>query len=171
MKKLICAVAMLAAAGPAFAQGQPGQRTTDNPINPFSDCGIGAALFPDTAWAAVITNVTWDVGTTAVISAVSSPNTCNGGQAKTAMYITSTYASLEADTAVGEGKYLTGLADVMTCDANVRPQLFQRVRAEMKDVLAQPNFANQEKIKKAEAYFLVADQIAREEFSSSCYRS
>ncbi len=40
--------------------------------NPFSDCGIGAALFKDTKWAAVSSNVIWDIGTTAVTSATAS---------------------------------------------------------------------------------------------------
>ena len=34
--------------------------------NPYTDCGIGAALFPNTNWAAVTSNVIWDAGTTAV---------------------------------------------------------------------------------------------------------
>ncbi len=170
MKTVMMALAALALAGNAYAQVEPGKQTTDRPINPFSDCGLGAAFFPnsDQAWAAIITNVTWDLGTTAVISAVSSPNTCNGGRVKTAMYITQTYASLEAETAVGEGKYLTAMADVMACDSAARPALFTRVRGEMAGVMSAPGFAEQDKIKKAEAYFNVVDRVARDEFATSC---
>ena len=48
--------------------------------NPYTDCGIGAALFPNTNWAAVTSNATWDAGTTAVISATASEDTCSGGE-------------------------------------------------------------------------------------------
>ena len=37
--------------------------------NPFSDYGIGAALFPTSDVGATVSNVNWDVGTTAVASA------------------------------------------------------------------------------------------------------
>ncbi len=170
MKFITSALVAIALAGNAYAQVEPGKQTTDRPINPFSDCGLGAAFFPnsDQAWLAIITNITWDVGTTAVISAVSSPNTCSGGRVKTAMYITSTYASLEAETAVGEGKYLTAMADVMQCEASVRPALFTRVRAEMAGVMSAAGFADQDKVKKAEAYFNVVDRVSRNEFANAC---
>ena len=50
-----------------------------NAANPYVDCGIGAALFPNTDWAAVTSNVIWDAGTTALISATASEDTCSGG--------------------------------------------------------------------------------------------
>jgi hypothetical protein len=168
MKMAISGLAAIAFAGMAHAQAPGGD---GKPINPFSDCGIGAALFPDTAWAAVISNVTWDVGTTAVTSAVASPNTCNGGRTETASFINSTFASLEVDTAVGEGKYLEALADVMTCDAAVRPQLFSQVRMGLADAMTTPEYAEMETVKKAEIYFNIADNLARKDFEGACYKS
>lgn len=168
MRNFLLAAAAMALALPAYAQ--EGGAPVPRQINPFSDCGIGAAFFPnaENAWAAVITNVTWDVGTTAVISAVSSPNTCTGGRVKTAMYITQTYASLEAETAVGEGKYLTAMADVMQCSEGVRTKLFNRVRAEVGNAMAVPGFADRESVAKAEIYFDVVDRIASSEFKDAC---
>jgi len=169
MKFALLGLAALFGAGAAHAQA-PAAEKPERIINPFSDCGIGAALVssPDMKWLAVTTNVTWDVGTTAVISAVSSPNTCNGGRAETAQYITKTYASLEAETAVGEGKYLQAMADVMVCSAEVRPVLFQRVRQEMAPVMSQTGFADMDRVKKAETYFNVVDRLAANEFAASC---
>lgn len=169
MKLALLSLAALVAAGAGVAQAQTPAKS-DRIINPFSDCGLGAAFFPnkDQAAFAITTNITWDVGTTAVISAVSSPNTCNGGRAQTAQLITKTYASLEAETAVGEGKYLEAMADVMACTTEVRPVLFQRVRAEMGSVMVQPGYADLDRVKKAEAYFNVVDQLAKSEFSDTC---
>lgn len=170
MKRTLLALAIAALAATGAAHAQQGDASPDRIINPFSDCGLGAALFPnpDAAWAAITTNVTWDVGTTAVISAVSSPNTCNGGRAHTAQYITRTYASLETETAAGEGMYLEGMADVMSCEASVRPELFQRVRAEMATVMAAPGYAELDHVRKAEAYFNVVDGVAQKDFAASC---
>ena len=39
--------------------------------NPYTDCGIGAALFPNTHWAAATSNVIFDLGITAITSATS----------------------------------------------------------------------------------------------------
>ena len=71
--------------------------------NPYTDCGIGAALFPNTNWAAVTSNVTWDAGTTAVISATASEDTCSGGEAQTAMLIHDKLEGLETDIMTGSG--------------------------------------------------------------------
>jgi hypothetical protein len=125
-------------------------------------------LFPDTNWAAVSSNVIWDIGTTAVISAVSSPGTCNGGRVKTAYYITTSYASLETETSVGEGTHLNALADLMKCKTDARPALFVRVRSEMAKEMAAPGFATQDRVKKSEAYFNVVDRLTRNEFESAC---
>ena len=71
----IFTVAMLAASPLSMAQADVKAKPGSGP-NPFSDCGIGAALFPDTSWAAVTSNITWDIGTTALTSATMSPGTC-----------------------------------------------------------------------------------------------
>ena len=80
--------------------------------NPFTDCGIGAALFPNTGWAAVTSNVIWDVGTTAVISATASPETCSGSSAQAAKFINDTYDSVIEDTARGDGEYVATLLEI-----------------------------------------------------------
>ena len=36
-------------------------KTAGSGPNPYTDCGIGAALFSDTHWAAVTSNVIWDL--------------------------------------------------------------------------------------------------------------
>ena len=83
--------------------------------NPWLDCGIGAMAFPGDEhepWAAV-SNVTWDWGTTAVTSAVSSPDSCSGlSNVAMAAFVQTTFASLETDLAKGQGETLDALANV-----------------------------------------------------------
>ena len=53
----------------------------------YTDCGLGALIAPRTPAVAAVTNVTFDLGTTAIISNVSSPETCQGGKALAAAFI------------------------------------------------------------------------------------
>ena len=87
--------------------------------NPYSDCGIGAAIFPDNGAAATISNVIWDVGSTAITSATLSPDTCSAGSADTAKFILETIDNLESDIAMGKGEHVDALAGLMQCDASI----------------------------------------------------
>lgn len=87
--------------------------------NPYSNCGIGGAIFPTVSWAAATSNVIWDLGTTAVSSATLSPETCNSKTVAMAEFIQGSYASLETDILKGRGDYLTGLSEVSGCSGEI----------------------------------------------------
>lgn len=81
-------------------------------INPWQDCGIGAIIFEDNGAAAAISNIIWDLGTTAVTSATVSKETCKGDFVVTALYINENYEQIETDLAIGEGQHLTAMLDM-----------------------------------------------------------
>lgn len=54
-------------------------------INAWKHCGIGAMIFNDNETAAAISNVIWDLGTTALSSKISSQESCEGAAAQTAV--------------------------------------------------------------------------------------
>jgi hypothetical protein len=139
--------------------------------NPFSDCGIGAALFPKTPIAAVLSNVIWDVGVTAVISAVSSKETCNGKRETAALYITNTYAGLEIDAAKGEGPYLATLASVMNCNDSAKTELYRAARVGLADTMSRADFGKMTHVEKAERLFNVVDKAATTDLAGRCYVS
>src|SRR5258708_18836019 len=89
--------------------------------NPYTDCGIGAALFSDTKWAAVTSNVIWDLGTTAVISATASPQTCQGKKVAPARFIDATYPSLPEEPPPGHGEHLTPVLNTLKSPSNPPP--------------------------------------------------
>ncbi len=72
----------------------------------YTECGLGAMIAPRNEAVAAVTNVTWDLGTTAVSSNVSSPDSCSGGKQKAAAFIHDAYASLKTDLASGYGAHL-----------------------------------------------------------------
>ena len=110
MKSLLTVVAV---ASGAMALSTAQSQEMRDTINPWLDCGIGAMIFPDdnVEVGAGISNVIWDLGTTAVTSAQSSPDTCNGtSNVKMAEFIQRTYPTLEAELAKGYGDNLSALA-------------------------------------------------------------
>lgn len=114
MTKLLTALSVGAAAVFTISAAQA-QTMRDEP-NPWLDCGIGAMIFPDDNLevGAGISNIIWDLGTTAVTSAQSSPDTCNGtSNVRMAVFIERTYPTLEAEIAKGRGENLDALAEMV----------------------------------------------------------
>lgn len=160
------ALSTMMTAAPAAAGDEAGSGP-----NPFSDCGIGAALFPNTPVAAVLSNVIWDVGTTAVISAVSSKDTCSGKRVTAALYISQTYAGLEIDAARGEGQYLDTLASVMGCDESAKTELYHAARTGLTANMSRADFGALTQVEKAELLFNVVDRAASKDLAGRCYVS
>jgi hypothetical protein len=127
-------------------------------LNPWQDCGIGAMVFPSNEVAAAISNVIWDLGTTAVSSNASSQNNCASDQAKTAMFIQATLPILEQEIATGEGEYVTAMLELRGCAATSHTAIISAVR---KDI-AMKSTDNAEAL-----YNVLEDQVAVN-FSDSC---
>lgn len=154
-KKAAILTALLAMTqAPAFAEGS---KAPGSGPNPFSDCGIGAALFSDTKWAAVTSNVIWDVGTTAVTSATASPETCSGKQVAAAAFINNTYEELAEQTARGEGEHLSALMNIFECGATQQGRAISATREAMAEVVAQPHYATQDRTQKASRFYEVVN--------------
>jgi len=116
MTKLLRVVTLSVSAAALFTTAASAQTTMRDQPNPWLDCGIGAMIFPDDNLevGAGISNVIWDLGTTAVTSASSSPDTCNGlSNVKMAVFIERTYETLESEIAKGEGENLEALAEMV----------------------------------------------------------
>jgi len=137
----------------------------------YTECGIGAIIAPNTPVVAAITNVTWDLGTTAISSNMTSPETCAGGKAKTAAFIHDSYASLEKDLARGSGEYLDTLMVMAGCDEETRQAFSIALRNDFGSSIATDNYTSQTRFEKAEnLYNLVYKQIEGQ-FSASCSNS
>ena len=132
--------------------------------NPYSECGIGAAIFPDTHWAAATSNVIWDLGSTAITSATASPETCSGAPVAAAMFINSSYDSLAEETARGEGEHLSAMLDIVGCSSIEQPAAAARIRSEMADAVTADGYAGQTRLEKSSAYY---DMMQRS-VSASC---
>ena len=57
----------------------------------YTECGLGAMIAPRNEAVAAVTNVTWDLGTTAISSDISSQDSCQGGKVKVRVFINNSY--------------------------------------------------------------------------------
>lgn len=164
IKKLLLSASLAAAAFgtcvPAFAQDKaPGSGP-----NPYADCGIGAALFSETKWAAVTSNVIWDLGITAVTSATMSPQTCSGKKVVAALFIRDTYDKLAEETASGQGEHLTTALNLFGCRAQQHAAAAQQVRGAMGQTVSAPGYSDRPAIDKAAGFYAIIETAA----SSAC---
>lgn len=143
---------------------KPVDKTPGSGPNPYADCGIGAALFTETKWAAVISNVIWDLGTTAVTSATASPQTCSGKTVAAALFIHHTYDKLAEETASGQGEHLTTVLNIFECDSVRHANAIRQIRGAMGHAVATPNYIDQPHIDKASNFYSIVENAV----SASC---
>lgn len=155
---LVGALAVLCSVG-AQAQEADKKAVGAGP-NPYVDCGIGAALFPDTHWAAVTSNVIWDAGTTALTSATMSPQTCSGKKVAAALFIRDSYEQLAEETAQGQGEHLATVLGMMECSGTQQQAAAAITRENMGQVVRQADFATLPRIEKAARFYNAVQSAA-----------
>lgn len=125
----------------------------DNDLNAWQKCGIGAMVFENNGAAAAISNIIWDLGTTAVTSKLSSAETCNGKDVKTAMYIKQSYNNIIQETAQGEGKHLTAMLDMYNVAEQERAATLAALRLHSATMVSSEDYSTVSISNKAQAYY------------------
>lgn len=162
MKKLIVAAAIMAAA--AFA---PRAQARDfGQI--YTQCGLGGLIAGSVPVLAVITNITWDLGTTAISSEATTPESCHGGAAKTAAFINQAAPQLEQDLARGQGQHLTALLELSGCSAEAQPAITSALRSDLSRSLAAPGAAVRSGYQQAEALYDLYTARLQADFAQVC---
>ncbi|GGF77356.1 DUF3015 family protein [Alteromonas lipolytica] len=128
-KKLTMAAALMTAT-------LSGQTMAQENINPWKHCGIGAIIFDDNGTAAAISNIIWDLGTTAVSSKVSSADSCSGKLVTAAVFIQDNFKKVMEETSQGEGEHLVAMMDILQVEQAQRSQVIAAVRADMAKAVA-----------------------------------
>jgi len=121
-------------------------------VNPYRDCGIGAAIFKNDT-GATISNVLWDLGTTAITSATASPDTCEGSEVAAAEFIIETYANLVEETAKGSGDHLNALLQIAGVAQEKQALVTSALRDAIAEVVSQPSYVDSSAVDRASAYF------------------
>ncbi len=121
----------------------------------YTECGLGAMIAPSNEAVAAVTNVTWDLGTTAISSNISSEDTCQGGKAKVAAFINDSYESIEKDLASGNGKYLETLATLAKADSQSKEEFIASLRKDFSSLVASNEYSNLTTYEKSEKLYNV----------------
>mgnify|MGYP000126707543 CR=1 FL=1 len=158
MKKTILSTLMIATITASALMPTSVQAESKKKLNPWQDCGLGAMVFPNNGVAAALSNVIWDLGTTAVTTNVSSQENCASEKAQTAMFIKSTMPSLEQEVAIGEGEYVTAMLELRGCELESHTEIIKAVRQE---------FATQDN-DNAETLYNVLEERISSDFAKSC---
>ena len=148
MKKLLLALSVTAlASSPVLAKEG----------NPWQQCGIGAMVFDDNGTAAAISNVIWDLGTTAVSSYATTPDSCNGSgmNVAAAEFIQNSHAVLEEDMSKGHGQHLSSLMDLMGVEASQQDAVAATIKADFSKVVASTAYQSLDNQAKAQAIYAV----------------
>jgi len=148
VKKSLVVVAILASVLPqsASAAGRSFAKI-------YTECGLGAMIAPDSDAVAAVTNVIWDSGTTAILSNVSSEDTCKGGKATVAAFLNDSYDKIEKDLASGDGKYLRTLADIATPEGESKDKFIASLRVDFSKVVASNDYSTLTPYQKAEKLY------------------
>ncbi len=123
----------------------------------YTQCGIGAMIFKKNETLAAISNITWDLGTTAISSDYSSQENCKGSAVAKAAFIQSSYVPLEQDIAKGEGKHLNALMDIMQCDKKIRNDVVKSMRSSFAKTITTVDYSEATPYKKAETLYNVTN--------------
>lgn len=117
----------------------------------YTECGLGAIIAPNNTTVAAITNVTWDLGTTAISSDLSSPESCQGGSVEVASFILNSQDQIEADLAQGDGQYLSALVGMYECQSGA--ELKGAFRDSLSGLAADSSYQNASKVSKADMMY------------------
>ena len=118
----------------------------------YEECGLGGLLFPSWPVGASVSNFTWDFGSTASTSGLTTPDACKGGKAKLAMFIYQSYDSIEKDLAMGDGKYLDMLA-ALSNKTSTQDAFVQTVRAKFTEAVEKNNYSTLSRVEKAQLIY------------------
>ncbi len=126
----------------------------------YEDCGIGGLLFPRWPIGASVSNFTWDFGTTATTSGLTTPNACAGGKAKLAAYIYKSYDSIEKDLAKGDGKYLNMLALLSEKSLEQKDAFILAVRTKFREEVSKDSYSSLSRLDKAKLVYSIVEEQA-----------
>lgn len=136
--------------------------------NAWTQCGIGAAIFPKTGWLAASSNFIWDFGITGSTSSSSSESQCAGKGASINRLIYENYANVEEETAMGKGEHLTAVMTILRCDSSVQADLIQDVRADFLKDVQNSSYLRKSTIEKTNSLFNNVMDKASTKYAKNC---
>lgn len=146
-------------------------RSSGKTKNAWTQCGIGAAIFPNYGSLAAISNIIWDLGTTASTSSSSTPSQCAGKGASVGVLIYENYANVEEETAAGQGEHLNAMLNLLGCDDSIQSDLIQDIRGDFLRDVQDQSYLRKTKLEKTESLYNNVMDKAAKKYAKSCAMS
>lgn len=129
-------------------------------IDIYRSCGLGHWVSGPVLKGnvALTTNVTFDLGSTASSSYLTTPSMCAGPFWAAAKFIQITYPQLEEDSAKGKGETLNALLDIFNCSNKERGELIGNIRVDFSKGLNSNSFNSLEYPEKVEQYYDIVER-------------
>ncbi len=124
--------------------------------NMYKECGLGAIVFGDSMEGvpAAVSNVTWDLGTTASSSKSSGTCALSGNDMAAAIFIMETYPTLVIDAAKGEGAHLTTVFNLLGASQS-RSSIVSNVQSQLLNAINTTEYSSQSRLEMSEALFVI----------------
>jgi len=126
----------------------------------YRECGLGAMIASDDPTMALVSNITTDLGTTAILSNATTPDTCKGSSVKTALFIHESYDALASDLSRGEGKYLNSLASLNGWSGDSQKAITEQIRGDFATVVASNGYSDKTRLEKSEKLFDIVSKYS-----------
>jgi len=151
--KTILTAAVLVAAMPLSSHAEGSTRAFGDV---YAECGLGAMIFSrntdNDRILAMISNITWDLGTTAHSSNMSSAENCITREATAALFIMENLPQIEGDIAKGTGDHLAAAVGSFGCEAQL-PSLTSELQAKTLESIDTGVYANMSEQEKSAQIF------------------
>ncbi len=134
----------------------------------YTQCGLGAMIAPTNEVVAAITNITWDLGTTAILSNASSADNCKGAAAKKAAFIHNAYPKLAQDLARGDGQHLRALVALSGCKTETQGAVMVALRGDFAQLAVAASYAGQSRLQQSEGLYTAVSQRLAQDFAQVC---
>ena len=160
--KTMKAMAVASILGAALISGNANAAKAFDFQKIYVGCGlggmIGSAVDNKTGSQvlAIITNITFDLGTTASISYYSSEDTCYNNKALTVAFINQSYETLEKEIAMGKGEYFDALTALAVGQDGNADEYQAKVRQQFAEVVAAESYLQLSRVEKVEKLFYIA---------------
>lgn len=137
-------------------------------MNAWRDCGIGAIIFPEIPIGAIVSNIIWDLGTTALISAAASEEQCKGKEVVAARFIFEAYPNLEEETAKGGGQHIHAVLNILGCESTSHADIISSLRPDFDKSLRNPDYVYKSSLVKAQDYYNMVIVKVSGDFAEQC---
>lgn len=131
--------------------------TLSTAANPWTNCGLGAMIFNNESMnmpiLAIISNVTFDYGTTAVTSATITPGSCAGKNKEVAFLINKSYEELIEESALGYGNQFESMLNTLECEETKHSEVESAFRNELSKTVSSDTYSTQTRNEKVVDYY------------------